>query len=54
MIARIPNDDRMPLVDHELDSVNGGFVLIELLVVVKEVAILIGMQPPTVRKVRNA
>ena len=52
MIARIPNDDRTPLGDHELEPVNGGFVLIELLVVVKEVAILIGM-PKSSQRLRR-
>jgi len=54
MTSKTQNDGSRPLGDHELDSVHGGFVLIELLVTIKEVAIIIGMQVPTVQKVRDA
>ena len=54
MTSKIPNDENRPLADHDLDLIQGGFVLIELLVVVKEIAIIIGMNVPTIQKVRNA
>jgi Tfp pilus assembly protein FimT len=54
MIPKTGNDENRPLGDHELNRIHGGFVLIELLVVVKEIAILIGMPPPATHKVRNA
>jgi len=54
MTSRTENDESRPLGDHELDSVHGGFFLMELLVVVKEVAIIIGMPAPTTQKGHNA
>jgi hypothetical protein len=54
MTSKTPNDENRPLADHDLDLIRGGFFLMELLVVVKEVAIIIGMNVPTTQKVRNA
>ena len=46
MTSKTPNDENRPLADHDLDLIHGGFFLMELLVVVKEVAIIIGMPAP--------
>jgi hypothetical protein len=54
MTSKTPKDENRPLADHDLDLIHGGFFLMELLVVVKEVAIIIGMPAPTTQKVRNA
>jgi hypothetical protein len=54
MTSKTPKDENRPLTDHDLDLIHGGFFLMELLVVVKEVAIIIGIPAPTTQKVRNA
>ena len=51
MNSKTENAENRPLEDHELDSVCGGFFLMELLVTPKEVALIIGLRQPTVQKV---
>jgi len=53
MSSNIQNAESGPLDDHEIDSVCGGFVLIELLVTINQVAIIMGMQVPTPQVVRK-
>ena len=36
MTSKTQDDERRPLGDHELDSIHGGFVLIDLLVSLKK------------------
>jgi Tfp pilus assembly protein FimT len=52
MTSKTRNAENTLLDDHELDSISGGFQLIELLVQIPVVAIIIGMQVPPVQKVR--
>jgi hypothetical protein len=54
MTATTGNDESRPLGDHELETVHGGFFLMELLVQIDQIAIIIGMHVPTPQKVRNA
>ena len=53
MTANAQNAESRPLDDHEIDPVCGGFVLIELLVTINQVAIVMGMQVPTPQVVRK-
>ena len=52
MSSKTQNAETRPLDDHEIDQVCGGFLLMELLVPIKEIAIIMGMQVPPVTKVR--
>jgi hypothetical protein len=54
MTSKTQDDESRPLGDHELDLIHGGFVLIELLVVINQVAIIMGMNVTAPQKVRNA
>jgi len=54
MTSETRNDESVPLEDHDLDSVHGGFFLMELLVVINQVAIIMGMTVAAPQKVRNA
>src|SRR5262249_19679349 len=53
MTAKTQNAESRPLDDHELDLIGGGFVLIEELVTINQIAIIMGMQVPAPQVVRK-
>ncbi len=53
MTAKTQTAESRPLDDREIDSICGGFFLMELLVTIDQVAIIMGMQAPKPQVVRK-
>jgi len=53
MTSRKEKAESRPLETNEMDSIGGGFFLMEELVTIKTVAIIIGMQLPAPQVVRQ-